>query len=70
MCIQTNRKLVTAIVLAIIFMIVEVIGGYMANSIAIMSDAAHLLGDVIGFIILLVTSKYAGRQSGNKSSFG
>ena len=33
------------------FMICEAIGGYMANSLAIMTDAAHLLADLAGFLI-------------------
>lgn len=31
-----------------VFMSVEIVGGYLANSIAIMSDAAHLISDVLG----------------------
>ena len=32
-------------------MIIEVIGGYISNSLAIMTDAAHLFSDVSGFAI-------------------
>jgi len=32
-------------------MICEIIGGYIANSLAIMTDAAHLLSDLLGFAI-------------------
>jgi Co/Zn/Cd efflux system component len=31
-----------------VFMSIEIVGGYLANSIAIMSDAAHLISDVLG----------------------
>lgn len=34
---------------------VEVVGGYMANSLAIMSDAAHLFSDVSGFFISIIS---------------
>ena len=37
------RKLYLAIGLCALFMIVELIGGYWANSLAIISDAVHLL---------------------------
>jgi zinc transporter 2 len=33
------------------FMIVEFIGGWLSNSVAIMTDAAHLLSDVLAFMI-------------------
>lgn len=37
------RKLYLAIGLCTLFMVVEIIGGYFANSLAIISDAVHLL---------------------------
>lgn len=49
-----ERRLMYAIGLSLTFMTVEVIGGWMANSIAIYSDAAHLLTDIAGFGIALV----------------
>uniref|UniRef100_A0A061R921 Solute carrier family 30 (Zinc transporter), member 2 n=1 Tax=Tetraselmis sp. GSL018 TaxID=582737 RepID=A0A061R921_9CHLO len=47
------KKLRIAIVLCFIFMIAELVGGYFANSLAIMSDAAHLLSDIAGFGVSL-----------------
>lgn len=44
-------------------MIVELIGGWLASSLAIMSDAAHLLSDVGGFVVSLVALKLARSQS-------
>ena len=35
-------------------MIIELLGGYYANSIAIFADAFHLLSDVLAYIISLV----------------
>ena len=35
------------------FMIIEFICGYLAGSLAIMSDATHLLSDLAGFLISL-----------------
>jgi len=54
-----------AIVLSFLFMTVEVIGGYIANSIAIYSDAAHLLTDVAGFLIALIAT-ITSRQKGSR----
>jgi zinc transporter 2 len=39
-------KLKIACVLCVSFMIVEVIGGLMAKSLAVLSDAAHLMTDL------------------------
>ena len=40
------KKLLIAVILCVIFMVVEVVGGIKANSLAILTDAAHLLSDV------------------------
>jgi solute carrier family 30 (zinc transporter), member 2 len=42
----TIRKFRTATLLCTIFLIVEVIGGYVSSSLAIYSDAAHLVSDL------------------------
>lgn len=42
-CKKQLRKLYIAITLCAVFMAVEIVGGYLANSLAIMSDAVHLL---------------------------
>ena len=51
-------------------MIIEIIGGYLASSIAIMSDAAHLLSDLLGFMISIVSIYISRRKSNNKVSNG
>ncbi len=46
-----KKKLLLVGSVCLLFMIIEFIGGLMANSIAIMTDAAHLLSDLLGFAI-------------------
>jgi zinc transporter 2 len=67
---DTLRKLWIVSVLCLIFMTIEVIGGYIANSIAIMSDAAHLLSDFLGFIISIVSIYISRRGATHEMSFG
>lgn len=64
------RKLWTVSVVCLGFMIIEVIGGYIANSIAIMSDAAHLFSDLLGFIISIVSIYIAKRSATHHMSYG
>lgn len=63
-------KLVCVTLLTFIFMAVEIIGGYLANSIAIMSDAAHLFSDVLGIGFSVVALIIAERQATKKYSWG
>lgn len=56
--------------MTVAFMSIEIIGGYLANSIAIMSDAAHLLSDVIGIGFSVVALIIAQRNATEKYSWG
>ncbi|XP_077245057.1 zinc transporter [Tasmannia lanceolata] len=64
------RKLLIAVILCIIFMSVEVVGGIKANSLAILTDAAHLLSDVAAFAISLFSLWAAGWEANPRQSYG
>lgn len=51
-------------------MIAELIGGYTAGSLAIITDAAHLLSDCISFIVALLAIWLSKKPADNKMSFG
>jgi zinc transporter 2 len=54
----------------IFFMAIEFTGGYIANSIAIMSDAAHLLSDFSGFAISMFSIWIGTKPAHGGMSFG
>ncbi|XP_023520863.1 metal tolerance protein A2-like [Cucurbita pepo subsp. pepo] len=64
------RKLFIAVVLCIVFMSVEVVGGIKANSLAILTDAAHLLSDVAAFAISLFSLWASGWEATPRQSYG
>ena len=65
---MTKLLLVTAI--SFLFMIGEVIGGYLSGSLAIITDAAHMLSDVAGFLISYFAIYMGSRPSKVHFSFG
>ena len=67
---EVIKKLTWVCVICTFFMIIEVIGGYLANSIAIMSDAAHLLSDLLGFIISIISIYISRKVAKNDMSYG
>nr|CAI5832153.1 unnamed protein product [Callosobruchus analis] len=67
---RARRKLIIASILCVIFMIGEIVGGYLSNSLAIASDAAHLLTDFASFMISLFSLFMATRPSTKKMPFG
>ncbi|XP_011641284.1 zinc transporter 2-like isoform X2 [Pogonomyrmex barbatus] len=67
---KARRKLIIASVLCVIFMIAEIAGGVLSNSLAIATDAAHLLTDFASFMISLFSIWVAGRPATRKMPFG
>jgi zinc transporter 2 len=60
---RARRKLIIASVLCLFFMVVEIVGGVLANSLAIATDAAHLLTDFASFMISLFSIWVASRPA-------
>lgn len=52
------------------FAIIELIGGYLFNSVAILSDALHDFGDSLALLIALVLEKISHKKSDSKYSYG
>lgn len=67
---DTLRKLWLVSAICLVFMAIEVTGGYLAGSIAIMSDAAHLFSDLLGFLISIVSIYISRRKATAQMSFG
>jgi cobalt-zinc-cadmium efflux system protein len=56
-------RLLAAFVVLAVFMVVEVVGAWVASSLALLSDAGHMLTDVIGIGMALAAIHLAGRGS-------
>ncbi|XP_019753559.1 zinc transporter 2 isoform X3 [Dendroctonus ponderosae] len=67
---RARKKLIIASILCVIFMIAEIVGGYISNSLAIASDAAHLLTDFASFMISLFALYMANKPKTKKMLFG
>ena len=64
------HKLLFVSLFCCIFMTAEIIGGYISNSLAIMTDAAHLLSDLLGFIISICALLIGQYAPTNHLSYG
>ncbi|XP_075709581.1 proton-coupled zinc antiporter SLC30A2 [Rhinoderma darwinii] len=67
---RARKKLYVASVVCLLFMIGEVIGGYIAHSLAIMTDAAHLLTDFASMMISLFALWMSSRPATKTMNFG
>ncbi len=65
-----GRKLATALVLILAFMCVEVGVGIVADSLALLSDAAHMLTDAGALALSLVAIRLARRPAAGAMTYG
>ena len=65
-----ERKLLIGTLLCFLFMLAEIVGGVLAHSLAIMTDAAHMLSDVAGFLVSVVSLLLSSRSANEHFSFG
>jgi len=65
-----HKALHGALWIALIFMGIEVAGGFIANSLALLSDALHMFTDVGALLLGIVVSFIARRPSNHKMSYG
>ena len=56
--------------LSVVFIAGEAAGGFIANSLAIITDAGHLLSDLLSFIISIVAIRTARHPASRRLSFG
>lgn len=64
------KKLTFALILTIIFLIVEVVAGFVTQSLALISDAAHMFTDAAALAIALVAIKIGKLPADDKRTFG
>mmetsp|Transcript_5298 Transcript_5298/g.11486 ORF Transcript_5298/g.11486 Transcript_5298/m.11486 type:complete len:425 (-) Transcript_5298:164-1438(-) len=67
---EVLRKLKTASLLCFTFFIIEVVGGILAGSLAVLSDAAHLAADLSAFIVAISGSHIASLPASDSHTFG
>ncbi|CAG8465838.1 8604_t:CDS:2 [Acaulospora morrowiae] len=67
---QGEKKLWIAICISLLFFCIELTGGLLAGSLALLSDSFHLLSDVVSFAISLLSIYLARRPATKSLSYG
>lgn len=67
---KESKKLKWATYIALFFMLVELVGGIIAHSLALISDALHMFTDVGAFVLSLIVLRIAKKPSTKKLTFG
>ena len=64
------RKFVCAICVSLIFIVLEIVGGWWSGSVAIMADAAHLASDILGFGVSILALKLGQKEASDDLTYG
>ena len=64
------RRLRIALVLTATFLVVEVVGGVVSNSLALLADAGHMLTDVAALALSLFVAWFSRQPSSPQKSYG
>ena len=67
---EHRKRLIMVLVITGAVLIVEVIGGLIAGSLALLADAGHMLTDSTGLILALIAASLATRVATLKRTFG
>jgi cobalt-zinc-cadmium efflux system protein len=67
---NTERNLLFSVLLNLVVTIAEVVGGLFSNSLALLSDALHNLGDTSAIFIAFLANRISKKEGTNKKTFG
>jgi cobalt-zinc-cadmium efflux system protein len=65
-----QKPLYIALAITSVVMIAEFVGGLLANSLALLSDAAHMLADCLALLLSIVAFRLSARPPTSKTTFG
>ena len=66
-----NKKTLTiSLVIITTYMVVEVVGGFLTNSLALLADAGHMLSDAISLFIALMAFKFSSKIADYSKTYG
>jgi cation diffusion facilitator family transporter len=65
-----GTKLLAVTLLNLLITVAEIIGGILSNSLSLLSDAIHNLGDTLALFIAFIANKIGNKKADKKRTFG
>ncbi|HJQ71493.1 MAG TPA: cation diffusion facilitator family transporter [Blastocatellia bacterium] len=66
----SRRRLKFVLGLTVVYMLAEAVGGYLTNSLALLSDAGHMLADVAALLLAMLALWFASRPVTTSKTYG
>ena len=70
MSLSPERRLAVTFLVTILILVGEVIGGYLSNSLALLSDAGHMVTDALAIAMGFVAARISKKPSDKNATFG
>ena len=67
---DAGRRLTWALVITLLFLVAEVVGGILSNSLALLADAGHMFTDAGALALSLFVAWYAKQPSNARKTYG
>ena len=67
---RNGRRIAITLVLVLLYMVAEVVGGLLSNSLALLADAGHMLSDAGALVIALLAMRIGRRPPSTTHTFG
>lgn len=67
---QTGKKIIWTIILNISITLFQIAGGLISNSLSILTDALHNLGDSLSLVIAFIAHTYSFKDPSSQKTFG
>src|SRR5436190_17405155 len=65
-----QKTLLIVLALTFVYMLAEVVGGYLANSLALLSDAGHMFTDVAALALSYFAVRFSARPATASKTYG
>lgn len=67
---SAQRALLIVLTLTGLYLVAELVGGYLANSLALLSDAGHMFSDVAALALSWLAMRFAARPATTRRTYG
>lgn len=65
-----SKRLIYSIIIVAITMLMEIAGGIISHSLALLSDAGHMLTDLFALFLSWIAHKFSAKKSDSQRSYG
>ena len=67
---KNQNILIISFAIIFVFMLIEVVSGVVTNSLALLSDAGHMLSDAVSMLVAIIAFSYGAKKATESKTYG